>query len=183
MRERGRTKCFVSQADSLRFLVEHNFDFNKAFKYGIPYMNKTETASRKEELARFAKQKQQNTTSKIDLQTVNDYAKKVLNQTMCVFVFFCQWSFDSEQVKEWFENSSSDSLKLPPSNSFIRRLVYQEIPALYPSKLLLKTEYDEKKAGYIVVSKLQEGQDELSRFLEEVELQVQKEVGFSKVVR
>lgn len=51
---------FMCQASSITFLVNQNFDFNKLFKYGIPYLNADEEEKLIKRMEEKQKQKEEN---------------------------------------------------------------------------------------------------------------------------
>eukprot|EP01112_Ceratiomyxa_fruticulosa_P003961 TRINITY_DN1428_c0_g1_i1.p1 TRINITY_DN1428_c0_g1~~TRINITY_DN1428_c0_g1_i1.p1 ORF type:complete len:627 (-),score=129.92 TRINITY_DN1428_c0_g1_i1:150-2030(-) len=108
-------KRFLMQSSSVNFLASHNFDFNKWIYDGIPYLTRPEE--------NFLNGKGPN-----EIQ-LGPQEVEFLNQTCRVVE---KWKEDSAN------NLSGDSIELPPSNAFLRRILYQELPKKY-SDLHLET--------------------------------------------
>ena len=81
---------------------------------------------------------------------------------------------------DWFENSSKEFLNLEPYNPYVRRLLYQEIPEIIPSSKIKMTPEKDKKGNFIKVTRITGNEASLD---EEVEKILDKEIGFSKIIK
>ena len=107
----GLERRFSFQSSSASFLVEFQFDFNKVFYEGIPFLNRFEENTFRQRHAESGVQPQnQNITVPPDQLSFVD-----LNMS----------NIDSWMLSE----SSTMTLELPKMNSFQRLLMYQQIRA------------------------------------------------------
>ncbi|EPZ32187.1 Ribonuclease CAF1 domain-containing protein, partial [Rozella allomycis CSF55] len=94
---------FSCQSGSIDFLVNHNFDFNKTFYDGIPFMSQEEYSIKKEFVA----------------QERDDI---ILNEKDEDFVLPQLTS-----IENWLQTKENNNWKLEINNAYSRRLLYQEV--------------------------------------------------------
>ncbi|ELR22146.1 ribonuclease, putative [Acanthamoeba castellanii str. Neff] len=112
---------FTCQAASLQFLLEHKFDFNKFIYEGVGY------------LSRYVEGKMRPQVEE-EIQKLLDAASQEAlpdivptNPRDVEFVAGIKASIDG-----WLQGDGSEPLLLIAPNSFLRRLVYQEVRGNYP---------------------------------------------------
>ncbi|KAL1923300.1 uncharacterized protein VTP21DRAFT_8280 [Calcarisporiella thermophila] len=98
-------RWFTSDSSSLKFLAGHGFDFNKLFLNGIPYMSKESEIEAKEKIQEVLNQP--------------DIAEDDSNREFLQGV--------RQQIYDWLQNAGQSKLNIPAGNSYLRRLVYQEL--------------------------------------------------------
>eukprot|EP01080_Neovahlkampfia_damariscottae_P008747 gene8747-695_t len=155
--------CFTCQSNSMEFLINNEMDFNKVINQGITFCNKEEEEFIKNsELA-----KKTMVQEKMDLSSINEPTLQIVNQNKKI-------------VKDWFENSSKEFLDLEPCNPYIRRILYQEIPEIVSSTKIKMTSEKDKKGNFIRVKRITGFTETVD---EEVNKILDKEVGFSKIIK
>ncbi|KAK9508626.1 hypothetical protein O3M35_006146 [Rhynocoris fuscipes] len=166
----ARDRRFLCQASSLAFLAEHDFDFNKLFKEGIPYMTQSDEDHFREVMAEKQKWKEANANASNNKIPVPSKFQATVNQAV-------------NSIKELLEpHFKKNEVKVEKCSGFVRKLVYQAMDdEIKSSKLTLETQN-----GVLVarkgISKEQlekEKQEKANKEEEEIE----DAVGFSKVVR
>ncbi|XP_052069732.1 poly(A)-specific ribonuclease PARN-like isoform X1 [Mytilus californianus] len=176
---------FLCQASSIDFLASQGFNFNKVFLEGISYL----TPEQEGNLRDVLQQKHREvslfsspafTTPGTDEQAgvtkgpihIPDEQKEFIRKN-CEFI----QNFMDEPVK--------DTLNLPPSNGFQRKLLYQTIRQKFTG-VHLETKTGEKKERYIVVTRVK-SEDELKKKEKEKQAaeiaEIDDAVGFTQVIK
>ncbi|KAJ8660618.1 hypothetical protein O0I10_003666 [Lichtheimia ornata] len=107
-------RTFLSNASSLQFLREHKFDFNKLIDGGIPFYNYSETGIESKGY-RGTTRTVINRQNHIDLESLTKPQKKFLQTTR-------------SNIDHWLQHGKARSpLLVQTNNSFIRRLLHQEL--------------------------------------------------------
>ncbi|KAF0760366.1 poly(A)-specific ribonuclease PARN-like [Aphis craccivora] len=166
---------FLCQSSSMEFLSNNNFDFNKLFKHGIPFLTLPDEQVLQNELLNRYKQNclQAQTPSKVSESIPIPDNHKADIETAC------------EKVKELLESeTSSEVIVAEKPNSFVRKLIYQEVYSRYSdSKVSLQSRIVEDIGSVMVAfkgrTKLLMAQERMER--EQIELE--KAVGFSAVLK
>nr|XP_002129059.1 poly(A)-specific ribonuclease PARN [Ciona intestinalis] len=181
-------RIFSCQASSLDFLTLQDFDFNKAIKEGIPFLRPSEEASVRSAIEE--KQAYRQSTYKspakfdgvgrspsskgpstpITDQKTKDFTEKVV-----------------AKIKNFLENTEDSEIVLEPCNSYLRKILFENIPAAFPGKILVESRTDEQThQRHIVVvrgasASLQKERNLQAKVKEESNLE--EAVGFSKIVK
>jgi poly(A)-specific ribonuclease len=99
------------QASSVEFLAQCAFDWNRVFQHGIAYANRSEERELRAQLEKTLQDKQDASAERQPLPLGDHHA----------FI-----AAISEQVQAWLQGPER-AFAIPPCNSFLRRLVYQEM--------------------------------------------------------
>ncbi|XP_011497836.1 PREDICTED: poly(A)-specific ribonuclease PARN-like [Ceratosolen solmsi marchali] len=153
--------------NKLYFLVNQGFDFNKLFKYGIPYLKKDD-----ENWLNKKFDEKQKIRDNYDLISISDDDRPQIEE-IC------------SRIKD-FINLEDKEIIIDRCNSFIRRLIYQEVKLRWPNKFGLKTMNDNQSNQCIVVYKIGTKEEEEQREIERREkqkLEVQEAVGLSALLK
>jgi len=168
---------FLCQSSSMEFLSNHNFDFNKLFKHGIPFLTAPdEQVLRNELISRYKQncsQAQVQTPSKVsDLIPIPDNHKAEI-ETAC------------QKVKELLENEKSSEIIIAEKpNSFVRKLIYQEVYQKYSvNKISLLTKIVEDIGNVMVAYKGRSRELMAKERMEREQIELEKAVGFSAVLK
>ena len=108
---------FICQASSFEFLERHNFDFNKTFREGISFLNRTEARQLKEELSSGSLMRA------TERNLSHDEADKI--ELICK-------NIQQQTDYDW----TKDMKKLSPGAKFI---LYEEVGARFPRYLSSNT--------------------------------------------
>ncbi|XP_022101867.1 poly(A)-specific ribonuclease PARN-like [Acanthaster planci] len=173
---------FLCQSSSMDFLASFNFDFNKVFRDGIPYLTKLQKESIKEHVKeKHALHQQESSASQSSPGFISPPAKiqvdippeqKEFVEGVC------------KQVDDFVKNEHEHVLNLAPCNGFQRKLTFQSVKARHESGLMLASKTGEKGERYIEVTKATE---EEKKLMMEKKLQadldeVDDAAGFSQVI-
>ena len=169
---------FMCQTSSIDFLIQQNFDFNKLFKDGIPYLRPNDELKIKDIISERQNLRQtQQTTPNGSTFVVLDKDKEFIEEIY-------------KKVETWLENPSEQELLLEGYNGFQRRLIYNTVKPKFSSEHCFHMETvvpkdKSERDRSIKLSKVQA--DEQAKLEQERQ---QKEfddlnaaVGFSKVIR
>ncbi|CAD1472657.1 unnamed protein product, partial [Heterotrigona itama] len=156
---RSATDCrFMCQTSCISFLTSQGFDFNKLFKFGIPYL----TASEEEKLVKRLEEKQ---------KIREDIAGGEL--------------LPISDIDEFITSEEEEELVIDKCNAFIRRLVYQEAKLRWPNKLRIESKL-ENFACSLVIQRSGTKEEEEQRDVEKREkerIEIQQAVGLSMLMR
>lgn len=83
MDRKAPDRRFMCQASSIAFLANQDFDFNKLFKYGIPYLNSNE----EEMLLKRFEEKQKLKEEKPDIISISDTDKPQIEEIWYIIYF------------------------------------------------------------------------------------------------
>ncbi|XP_050524921.1 poly(A)-specific ribonuclease PARN-like isoform X2 [Daktulosphaira vitifoliae] len=166
---------FLCQSSSMEFLSNHNFDFNKLFKNGIPFLTIPDEQVLRDELLNRYKQNcsQSQTPSKsVDVIPIPDNHKADI-ETAC------------ERVKELLEgNTSSEVIVAEKTNSFIRKLIYQEVYQRFSdTKVSLQSKIMEDSGNVMIAYKGRSKELMAKERMERELAELEKAVGFSAVLK
>ncbi|XP_072749603.1 poly(A)-specific ribonuclease PARN isoform X2 [Anoplolepis gracilipes] len=159
---------FMCQTSSIAFLANQDFDFNKLFKYGIPYLR----ANEEERLTKRLEEKQKiREEYSQDLILISDNDKPQIEE-ICSRI-------------ENFLASDAKEITIDKCNAFMRRLVYQEARIRWPNKVRVESKVENtwlclsiQKAG----TKEEEEQKENQR-REREKLEIKQAVGLSNLLK
>ncbi|XP_071953406.1 poly(A)-specific ribonuclease PARN-like isoform X1 [Antedon mediterranea] len=174
---------FLCQSSSIDFLVSHNFDFNKLFREGIPYLTSNSARTMREEiLQKYAGQgvtipnKEPSPAFRTPQAKgpiiIPDEHKEFINQIVA-------------KTEQLLKDNDRTSLQLDPCNGFQRKLIYQTMETKFQTKLIVETKTGEKKERYIEITKATSEEDKRKR--DELKMQadldeIDDAIGFSKVI-
>ncbi|KRT82328.1 hypothetical protein AMK59_3833 [Oryctes borbonicus] len=167
---------FLCQVSSIDFLVAQDFDFNKLFRHGIPYLNSIQENRYREALSDVQKTRAQHglgnnldSTNKI---TATKEADKIFMKNV------------SDQIQA-FIKSDQDELVLPRCNGFLRLLIYRLVQENFDDKVNIRTRSDNHDRIIIITrfKSLNERKEELEKLIEEEENELENTIGFSKVIK
>ncbi|XP_050419962.1 poly(A)-specific ribonuclease PARN-like [Adelges cooleyi] len=166
---------FLCQSSSMEFLSNHNFDFNKLFKNGIPFLTIPDEKILRDELLNRYKQNcsQGQTPSKsVDIIPIPENHKAEI-ETAC------------ERVKELLDgNTNSEVVVAEKTNSFIRKLIYQEVYQRFSdNKVSLQTKSIEDMGSVMVAYKGRSKELMAKERMERELAELEKAVGFSAVLK
>lgn len=160
---------FTCQASSIDFLVKHNFDFNKLFSSGIPYLRDDEADRLLEKLEeKYEKKTSLESTSKSPL-SIPDEHKSTIDSIL-------------SKIDNYIDLKSQDDLTIEKHNSFVRRLIYQATQEKYGPDIFVQTNKDETmtvKAG-LSLQQMKEIQKEKQKAEKQ---EILDNVGFSKIIK
>ncbi|KAK2164575.1 hypothetical protein NP493_1408g00000 [Ridgeia piscesae] len=172
---------FLCQSSSIDFMVAQNFDFNKVFKDGIPYLLPSDEQKLRESL-----QQKHQIMEKSDVSSPGFSPSSHQKNQPKIPAEHREFIEDVCKKVEEFEKSDLDVMSLAPCNGYARLLIYRNVKARFPARIQMETNTDNKKVQYIVVSKTKSPED-AKRKLEEKKAedyeQLDDAVGFSKVIR
>lgn len=160
---------FTCQASSIDFLVKHNFDFNKLFSLGIPYLKDEDVDKLLDKLEdKYEKKAAAESTPKNQI-TIPDEHKSTIKKIL-------------KKIDEFIKSDSSKSLIIEKYNSFVRRLIYQEAQEKFGTDVFIQTNKDETmtvSAG-LSLQEVKDIQKEKQRLEKE---EILDNVGFSRVIK
>lgn len=160
---------FTCQASSIDFLVKHNFDFNKLFSLGIPYLRDEEVEKLLKRLEEKYEKKTALEGTPKSLLIIPDEHKSTIDSIL-------------SKIDNYIDSKTDESLTIEKYNSFVRRLIYQTTQEKYGADIFVQTNKDETmtiKAG-LSLHQMKEIQKEKQK-LEKQE--ILDNVGFSKVIK
>ncbi|XP_050090652.1 poly(A)-specific ribonuclease PARN-like isoform X1 [Anopheles aquasalis] len=134
---KGRTHIFSCQGESLRFLADHGFDFNKLFREGLSFATEAEA----ERLRSDLKERQANRAAALQAAadgTADDAEPADVN--MVPVPAEHQEQIDETAAKiEAFLQSDDTELIVDNCNGFQRKLIYQMIEHKYQQRISTST--------------------------------------------
>ena len=172
---------FVCQSSSLDFLANQGFDFNKWINHGIPFLL-PHSEEKLRQLLESRRDEDKNESGTC-LETPNGSKG---NQDVTIPSEYVKTiEYVMKTVAEFTADPSVESLDLPPSTPFVRKLVYSSVKSAYKSGLHLESKVDKQNKKFIQIVKVSE---EEKKSLENKKSERENEefeiaVGFSKVVR
>ena len=108
----------MCQTSSIDFLISQNFDFNKLFKEGIPYLRPSD-----EEKLRSTIKERQTSRKSQSFTTPNNSGTTVVPEEQKDFI-----NKIHDRVEKWLKDSNYDEKMLLDScNPFQRRLIYSTV--------------------------------------------------------
>lgn len=159
---------FMCQTSSIAFLANQDFDFNKLFKYGIPYLSANEEEKLAKRLEEKQKVKEENNQ---DLIPISDTDKPQIEE-ICSRI-------------EDFLASDAEEITIDKCNAFMRRLVYQEAKIRWPNKVRIEGKIENtwhclsiQKTG---TKEEEEEKDNKKR--EKDKLEIKQAVGLSQLLK
>ncbi|XP_062601439.1 poly(A)-specific ribonuclease PARN-like [Saccostrea cucullata] len=177
---------FLCQSSSIDFLASQDFDFNKTFKEGIPYLTSTQESQLRDSLEE--RNKQYNHFSSPAFVTPDSGAEAVTTKGPINIPEEHKDFIDGicNTVQEFLDKEGEETLPLPPCNGFIRKLIYQTVRQRFQSGVHLAAKTDEKKQRYIMVTRIKT-EDDMKKKEEEKQAaelaEIEEAIGFSKVIR
>ncbi|KAF9324537.1 hypothetical protein BG006_000444 [Podila minutissima] len=154
-------RCFMTEASSLDFLAQNGFDFNKWVYQGVNYTTKEEEAAYRNTRMRVAN---------------NEYPDAYIDEKSA------PWIADvMNRVAAWLaDNYALNHLNIPTTNSYQKKLVYQEVRRRWGDTLNLKG----GGGAFVTVTKANgngNGESQKSR-IEDAERDIRNSVGFRAVI-
>lgn len=178
---------FLCQSSSITFLSEQNFDFNKLFREGIPYLKPYDEQKLREHCEK--KHAQHEITSPSFTSTdANSSGSSVSSQKTPINIPPEHREFvenTCDKIETMLKDPESDCVGLPPCNGFLRKLIYQTAKQRFQTGIHMEGTMNEKKQRYIVVTKVDEIQKkklEDEKQAKEAE-DIETAVGFSTVIK
>uniref|UniRef100_A0A1B6C3M0 Poly(A)-specific ribonuclease RNA-binding domain-containing protein n=1 Tax=Clastoptera arizonana TaxID=38151 RepID=A0A1B6C3M0_9HEMI len=108
----GQDEWFKCQATSMDILGEGNFDFNKVFKQGIPYLNQYQSGYIRRYLERRRENRLRFEEATVGYPiTINDDLKDTVEEV-------------EKQVEAFVADPSAKNVTLPAFNSYVRRILF-----------------------------------------------------------
>ncbi|KAL6446904.1 hypothetical protein ACFW04_001363 [Cataglyphis niger] len=159
---------FMCQTSSIAFLANQDFDFNKLFKYGIPYLR----ASEEEKLVKRLEEKQKiKEENNVDLIPISDNDKPQIEE-ICSRI-------------EDFLASDAEEIIIDKCNAFMRRLVHQETRIRWPNKVRVegKVENTWHCLSIQKVGTKEEEEKKENQKRENEKLEMKQAVGFSNLLK
>ncbi|XP_012535917.1 poly(A)-specific ribonuclease PARN isoform X2 [Monomorium pharaonis] len=158
----------MCQASSIAFLANQDFDFNKLFKHGIPYL----CASNEEKLVKRLEEKQK-------LKEENNQESIPISDN------------DRPQIEEIcsrienFLASDAKELTIDRCNGFMRRLVYQEARIRWPNKVRIETKIENTWQCLLVqkTGTKEEEEEKDNEKRQKEKLEIQQAVGLSNLLK
>jgi len=172
-------KTFSCQSSSIDFLVAQGFDFNKAFKDGIPYLTTVEEMHLKKQVNdkkkkiedHFSPARKQKQTVSINLDS-DSKLKTFVEESI-------------EKVTAFVEDDEQQEFFLQSRNSYYRKALYEQIPKHFGDKVNLDFHKNKNGCNFVVYKGSPEQyrkqkQDEQNETNEKA---FHDAVGFSRVIR
>ncbi|XP_055624362.1 poly(A)-specific ribonuclease PARN-like isoform X2 [Toxorhynchites rutilus septentrionalis] len=179
---KGRTQVFACQGESIRFLADNGFDFNKLFSEGLSYCGEVEEQRKRAELK--DRQAQRAAALKLTEDEQND-EKDSLNMIPVPTEEEKLISDISERIEN-FIKSEDKELAIANCNGFQRKLVYQLIDSKFQKLVSTASVVLENNQKAILVerkrTKKQEMQLEADRIAQENN-ELENAVGLSLVLQ
>ncbi|XP_024881595.1 poly(A)-specific ribonuclease PARN-like [Temnothorax curvispinosus] len=159
---------FMCQASSIAFLANQDFDFNKLFKYGIPYLSANEEEKLVKRLEEKQKLKEENNQ---DIIPIPDNDKPQIEE-ICSRI-------------ENFLASDAKELTIDRCNGFMRRLVYQEARVRWPNKVKVESKIENTWNCLLVqrVGTKEEEEERENEKREKEKLEIKQAVGLSNLLK
>ncbi|XP_076803650.1 poly(A)-specific ribonuclease PARN-like isoform X2 [Clavelina lepadiformis] len=186
-------RIFSCQSSSLDFLTAQGFDFNKAFKKGIPFLHQNEESnvrSALEEKQVFRENAYKSPGSFHNPRNSSSFQSPMTKGSPTPITDQKTKDFTDgviKQVQVFLEEETSDELVLEPCNSYLRKILFETLPRVFPDKILVEGRTDEQTyQRHIVVVRgasesIKKAREQLAREREEQELQ--DAIGFSVVIK
>ncbi|XP_076298678.1 poly(A)-specific ribonuclease PARN isoform X2 [Lasioglossum baleicum] len=158
---------FMCQASSIAFLSAQDFDFNKLFKLGIPYL----TTSDEEKLVKRLEERQKARDEVPELISISDEDKPQITE-ICSRI-------------DKFIASDAEELTIDKCNAYIRKLIHQEVRVRWPNKLRVENRMGCLGHSLLIQrsgTKKEEEQKEVERRDTE-KLEIKEAVGLSALMK
>ncbi|XP_012289012.1 poly(A)-specific ribonuclease PARN isoform X2 [Orussus abietinus] len=156
---------FMCQASSVAFLIDKGFDFNKLFRLGIPYL----TSEDRNILKKKLEMKQQSKEKSAELILISEEDKPCI-EDICSRI-------------DGFVKSEEEELSMEWCNSYIRKVLRQEVKLRWPG--IIKVDAKSDVSNKFVIKKMgtidEEEQKESER-KEQDELELKQASGLSTLV-
>ncbi|KAI0224703.1 Poly(A)-specific ribonuclease PARN [Lamellibrachia satsuma] len=146
---------FLCQSSSIDFMVSQDFDFNKVFKDGIPYL----LPSAEEKLRESLHHKHQLMEDNHDVSSPGFSPTSNRKEPPKIPDEHKEFIEDVCKKVEEFEKSNLDVMSLAPCNGYVRLLIYKTVKARFAARVHMETKSDPKKVQYIEVSKPKSPED------------------------
>ncbi|XP_064601718.1 poly(A)-specific ribonuclease PARN-like [Liolophura sinensis] len=175
---------FLCQSSSIDFLASHGFDFNKAFKEGIPYLSPTHEQTLRDNLKWRHQQAAQLSSPAF---TTPDGQDPVIKGPITIPAEHEEFlSNTCSQISKFLDETSDETTELPACSGYQRKLIYQVAKTKFTSGIHLETKTAVDKRRYILVTRVK-GEEDIKRMAEaknSAELaELEQAVGFSKAMR
>ncbi|XP_071813043.1 poly(A)-specific ribonuclease PARN-like isoform X2 [Apostichopus japonicus] len=179
---------FRCQSSSIDFLASHNFDFNKVFRDGIPFLTNMEQERLKDLVLERHSQSEvaynpvggTGKSPKFVSPATNKAPVDVPEEEKEFLEGICN------DVEKFLPDKKKANLSLPPCNGFKRKLIYQTIYAKWPTGVHLESHPVEKsRLQSICVNRAsQEEKKKLDKQkLQNAMDEVEEAAGFAKVIQ
>ncbi|KAF9109326.1 hypothetical protein BGX27_007748 [Mortierella sp. AM989] len=154
-------RCFLTEASSLDFLAKNQFDFNRWIYQGVHYLTRSEEDNFRKERAKFV-------NNEYDVIGVEPSQVEWLEVSIA-------------HIKQWMNTPDAyNFINIQTSNSYQRRLIYQEVRRLWGTEL-----HAQGGAGsYITITKTTEKHLNSLRSQRQagIEREVQNAIGFRAII-
>uniref|UniRef100_A0A182NHZ9 Poly(A)-specific ribonuclease RNA-binding domain-containing protein n=1 Tax=Anopheles dirus TaxID=7168 RepID=A0A182NHZ9_9DIPT len=133
---KGRTNVFSCQGESMRFLADNGFDFNRLFREGLSYVNEPDEQRYRADLLDRQATRAANILVQAEEESTNDAAETSSDTNLIPVPAENQQLVDDVAANiAKFLSSDEKELVIGNCNAFQRKLVYQMIEQLYQSKV------------------------------------------------
>ncbi|KAK0096480.1 hypothetical protein PV326_005374 [Microctonus aethiopoides] len=156
---------FLCQASSIVFLASNGFNFNKLFKYGIPYL----TAHDEEKISKKMEEMHKIREDGLELIPISSDNKPQIEE-ICAKI-------------DEFLQTDAEELMIDRCNSYIRRIIYQEARMRWQNKIRFECNDDTRG---LIVYKMGTKEEEEKRKAERREkeiMELKEAVGLSALLR
>eukprot|EP00053_Salpingoeca_punica_P012918 m.116084 g.116084 ORF g.116084 m.116084 type:complete len:564 (+) comp16063_c0_seq2:99-1790(+) len=130
---------FLVQASSIEYLIQNGTDFQKIFSKGISYMTPAQEERQLKKVKQMLLSRESSGSAQFDRIPIPPAEAASINRQL-------------ESIEAWLQ-TDEEALNLPPANSFIRRLLYQEIQAKFNDKVACNTKGATRQDSFIEVTR------------------------------
>uniref|UniRef100_A0A182SUM6 Uncharacterized protein n=1 Tax=Anopheles maculatus TaxID=74869 RepID=A0A182SUM6_9DIPT len=135
---KGRTNVFSCQGESMRFLADNGFDFNRLFREGLSYANEIDEQRYRADLRERQVSRAATILAAAEEES-NDEEPKADVNAIPVPVELQQQLDDTAESIEEFLQSDRPELIVGKGNAFQRKLIYQLIEQRFQRKVSTST--------------------------------------------
>ncbi|XP_065086285.1 poly(A)-specific ribonuclease PARN-like [Ochlerotatus camptorhynchus] len=153
---KGRVHIFACQGESMRFLAENEFDFNKLFREGLSYCGETDEERFRVEL----KDRQEQRAAALEAKEDENGEKDSLNMVPVPPEEEKLMSEITERIEVFLKSEDKD-FTITKCNGFQRKLVYQLIDSKYQKAISTSSVTLENNHKAILVERKRTKEQEL----------------------
>lgn len=184
-------RIFSCQSSSIDFLAAQRFDFNKVFYSGIPYLTPEEEANVRASLnEKHLLRLQTNKSPQKNVESngaATDFASPTTSPTVVADARTQAFIEGVKNKVQEFLKTSEEMLELEPCNSYLRKVLYENLPKMFSEQLLLEARVDEGTGQRFIVIYRALSAESLKRRKEEAkakdDCKLQDMIGFSKIIQ
>lgn len=161
---KGRVHLFACQGESLRFLAENGFDFNKLFRDGLSYCGQADEERFRAEL----KDRQEQRAAALEVNGEDNGEKDSLNMVPVPPEEEKLMTEVTGRIEEFLKSDDKD-LTISNCNGFQRKLVYQMIDSKYQKTISTSSVTLEKNHKAILIERKRTKEQEMKLEAERVD--------------